>query len=76
MKLHIFSLGLYHLSYPGSIESTDLNLSLESNAMQGVVVCGTHHLTGELTLSLIIYSIGSVHTALDISYATCRSDIA
>ena len=42
---------LYHLSYPGSIDGTGPNFSLESNAIQGVVVCDTlcHHLTFELT---------------------------
>ena len=38
---YISVLALYHLSYPGSIKDTDLNFSLESNAMQGVVVCDT-----------------------------------
>ena len=28
----------WRLSYPGSIDDTGLNFSLESNAMQGVVV--------------------------------------
>ena len=48
----------YYLSYPGSIDSTGLNFSPQSNAMQGIVVCDTicHHLTGELTLSLFLYS--------------------
>jgi len=46
------------LSYPGSIDGTGLNLSLESNAMQGVVVCDTvsRRLIDELTSSLFIYS--------------------
>ena len=50
----ISSLALYHLSYPGS----SLNLSLESNAMQGVVMCDTicHDFTNELTSHLFIYS--------------------
>ena len=39
--LQISSLPFYHLSYPGSIDGTCLNLSLESNAMQGVVICDT-----------------------------------
>ena len=30
----ISCLALYHLSYPGSIDSTGLNLPLESNAIQ------------------------------------------
>ena len=38
--LQISSLALQNLSYPGSIDGTGLNLSLESNAMLGVVVCG------------------------------------
>ena len=39
----------------GSVDSTGLNLSLESKAMQGVVVCDTIcHLPSELTLSLFI----------------------
>ena len=54
--LQISSLALYQLSYPGSIDGTGLNLSLESDAVQGVVVCDTicHHLTSELTSSLFI----------------------
>ena len=49
--LLISSLALYHLNYPGSVYSTGLNLSLESNAMQGVVVCDNncHNLTHEIT---------------------------
>ena len=56
--LRISSLALYHLNYPGSIDGTGLNLSLESNAMQGVVVCDTvsRRLIDELTSSLFIYS--------------------
>ena len=48
--LQISSLALYHLSYPGSIDDTGLNFSLESNAMQGAFVCDTvcPRLTGEL----------------------------
>ena len=56
--LQISSLALYHLNYMGSIDITGLNPSLESNAMQGVVVCDIicRHLTGgELTSSLLIY---------------------
>ena len=36
------------MNYPGLIDSTGLNLSLESNATQDIVVCDTicHHLTG------------------------------
>ena len=53
---HISSLALYHLSYPGSIDGTGLNIPFESNDVQGVVVYDTicHHLTGELTSSLFI----------------------
>ena len=53
----VSGLALCHLSCTGSIDGGDLNLSLESNAMQGVVVCDTicHHLTGELTSALFIY---------------------
>jgi hypothetical protein len=45
------------LSYPGSIDRTGLNVSLESNIMQGDVICDTvsHHLTGELTSSPFMY---------------------
>ena len=39
--LLISSLALYRLSYPGSINDAGINFSLESNAMQGVVVCDT-----------------------------------
>jgi hypothetical protein len=44
------------LSYLGSING--LNFSLEGNAMQRVVVCDTicHHLTGQLTSYLFMYS--------------------
>ena len=43
--------------YPYSIDVTCLSLSLEINAMQGVVVCDNacHNLTSELTSSLFIY---------------------
>ena len=56
--LQIYSLELYHLNYPGSIEGIGLNLSFESNATQGVVVSDTifHHLTDELTAYLFITS--------------------
>ena len=56
LDLQITSLALFHFKYPGPIEGTGLNLSLEDNAKQGVVVCDTicHHLTGELTSSLFI----------------------
>ena len=40
-NLQISSLALYHLSYPGSIDGTGLNFSIESNAMQGIVVYDT-----------------------------------
>ena len=36
--LQISTLALYHSSYLCSIDGTGLNLSLESNAMQGIVV--------------------------------------
>ena len=43
-------------SYPGPIDGTGLNFSLESNAMQDIVVCDNicHHLTAELTSSIFI----------------------
>ena len=46
---------LYHLSYSDSIDGTDLNLLLESNAMQGVLVCYTicHQLKGELSSDVL-----------------------
>ena len=50
----ISSLVLYHLSYLGSIDGTGLNLSPESNATEGIVVCDSHHLSGELTSSVFI----------------------
>ena len=48
---------LYHMRYHGSIDGTVLNPSLESNAMQAVVVYDTiyDHLTIEVTSSLFIY---------------------
>ena len=48
---------LYNLSYPGSIDGTGVNLSLESNTMQRVLVYGSicRQLTSELT-SLFLYS--------------------
>ena len=39
LDLQTSNLALYDLSFPGSIRSTSLNLSLESPAMQDVVVC-------------------------------------
>ena len=59
LDFQISRLALYYLSYPGSIDDTGLNLSLESNAMHGIVVCNTivHHLTGKLILFLFIYSV-------------------
>ena len=49
---------LYHLSYPGSINDTGLNLPLESNPMLCVDVYDAicHHLYDELTSPLFIYS--------------------
>ena len=34
-------LALHHLGYPTSNNGTGLNLSLESNAMKGIVICDT-----------------------------------
>ena len=58
LDFQISSLALYHLSYPGLIDSKGLILSLKSNAMQGILVCVTiyHQLTGKLTMPLFPYS--------------------
>ena len=50
--LQISSLTLYHLSYPCSIDSTGLNLPLESNAMQAL---------WSVTLSVIIWPTKKLH---------------
>ena len=46
---------LYHLSYPGLIDGKGQNFSLESNAMQGVMVCDTMSSFDRQTNFVFIY---------------------
>ena len=56
LELQISSLAIYHLSYPGSIDGTGLNIPLENNGMQHVVVCDTicYYLTDKTNFILFI----------------------